>query len=168
MDTVHPLTFTVEKDHHRIRVEREFAAPRQVVWAAWTEADLIDQWWAPAPWKAQSKTMDVHSGGSHHYAMRGPGGEVHWGRTDYTDVELHQYIRGRDGFSDEAGNLNTDLPQSDWNITFRKNSEASTTVIVEITYPSRQDLETILEMGFQEGLTTALDQLESLLRQSYR
>lgn len=168
MPATNATSFSVEKAHHRIRVEREYAAPRQAVWAAWTEAGLIDQWWAPAPWKSQTQSIDVTPGGAHVYAMRGPEGETHWGKTEYTAVEPQSYFRGRDGFTDAAGNFKEDMPLSEWVTTFEKTGESATAVTVEITYPTQEDLDAILEMGFREGFTASLDQLETLLRESYR
>jgi hypothetical protein len=49
-----PLThFAVDRDNRKINVEREFSAPLPLVWAAWTESELLDQWWAPKPWQAK-------------------------------------------------------------------------------------------------------------------
>jgi uncharacterized protein YndB with AHSA1/START domain len=65
------MEFTVDKANSKVSVKREFAAPLQDVWAAWTESELLDQWWAPKPWKAKTKIMDFRSrtGRLHH----GPG-----------------------------------------------------------------------------------------------
>ncbi|THH37852.1 SRPBCC family protein [Neolewinella litorea] len=168
MNPADTLTFSVEKEHNRIRIQREYAAPRQLVWAAWTTADLLDQWWAPAPWRSHTKSMDFTEGGSRIYAMRGPGGEVHWGRTDYESIHPQESFSGQDGFSDENGELNSDLPQSSWVNTFTERGESNTLLTVETTYPSARDLEATLEMGFREGFTACLDQLEALLKESYR
>jgi uncharacterized protein YndB with AHSA1/START domain len=43
------MNFTVDKANKKINVEREFAAPLESVWAAWTKAELLDQWCAPKP-----------------------------------------------------------------------------------------------------------------------
>ena len=46
----------------RITVTRNFEAPLEQVWKALTEKDLLDQWWAPKPWKAKTKSMDFREG----------------------------------------------------------------------------------------------------------
>ena len=38
------FNFDIDKDNHNIAVERSFLAPLDLVWSAWTEADLLDQW----------------------------------------------------------------------------------------------------------------------------
>ena len=47
--TILLMDFSVDKENKRISVKREFAAPLSRVWAAWTESELLDQWWAPKP-----------------------------------------------------------------------------------------------------------------------
>ena len=48
-----------------ILVSRRFNAPLANVWRAYTESELLAQWWAPLPWKAETKVMDFNVGGSH-------------------------------------------------------------------------------------------------------
>ena len=64
---------TISKDaaNKKLIVVREFDAPLEEVWKAWTEKDLLDQWWAPKPWKAKTKTMDFREGGIWLYSMVG-------------------------------------------------------------------------------------------------
>ena len=41
--------------NNRLIVVRDFDAPVDLVWRAWTESELLDLWWAPKPWRAQTK-----------------------------------------------------------------------------------------------------------------
>jgi uncharacterized protein YndB with AHSA1/START domain len=49
------MNFVVDKQNNKVKVTREFAAPLSKVWAAWTQSELLDQWWAPKPWKAKQR-----------------------------------------------------------------------------------------------------------------
>jgi len=49
--------------NRKLNVTRAFSAPVEKVWRAWTEAEQLDKWWAPRPWKAITKTMDFTPGG---------------------------------------------------------------------------------------------------------
>ena len=69
--------FTVDKAEKKVMIKREFAAPKKHVCAACTEPELLDQWWAPKPWKSETKSMDFSEGGRRLYAMVGPEGEEH-------------------------------------------------------------------------------------------
>lgn len=67
---------TIAKDaaNKKLIVVREFDAPLAEVWKAWTDSSILDQWWAPKPWKAKTKTMDFREGGTWLYSMVGPDG----------------------------------------------------------------------------------------------
>ncbi|TPD67206.1 SRPBCC family protein [Flavobacterium microcysteis] len=156
------MNFTVDKENKKIRVEREFAATRDRVWAAWTKSELLDQWWAPKPWKARTKSMDFTEGGFWLYAMVGPDGSEHWARADYHAIKEGESFSALDAFCDENGVLNTEFPRSFWTNTFKENSK-STIVNIEISYKELEDLEKIIEMGFKEGFTAGLENLDVLL-----
>lgn len=157
------MNFNVDKESNKIQVIREFAAPVSRVWQAWTQPELLDQWWAPKPWTANTKEMDFREGGKWLYAMEGPNGEKHWARTDFQSVKTLVSFTGLDAFIDEKGNKNTGLPESTWKVEFDESSITTTLVSVEIEYDSSEDLEKILEMGFIEGFSAALQNLDELL-----
>jgi uncharacterized protein YndB with AHSA1/START domain len=154
--------FLVDKENNAITVRREFAADRQLVWDCHTKRELLEQWFAPKPWVARTKSMDFREGGHWLYAMCGPEGEEHWGRMDYVTIQPIESFKAWDGFCDAEGNLNPELPRAAWRSTFDELSE-STLVQTVVVYQSLADLETVVQMGMKEGLTMALDQLEALL-----
>ena len=47
-----------------ITVAREFEAPLAAVWRAFTESELLDQWWGPAPWRAETRVRNFSAGGT--------------------------------------------------------------------------------------------------------
>lgn len=154
--------FTVDKENNRVNIEREFASPKEHVWAAWTEPDILDQWWAPKPWKSVTKTMDFKEGGRRLYAMVGPNGEEHWSLADYTSITPKTNFKLLDGFCDSQGNINQDMPRSKWNVDFTE-SNGATTVHVQIKHETIADLEKHIEMGFKEGFTATLEELADVL-----
>jgi|SRR3954462_11135947 uncharacterized protein YndB with AHSA1/START domain len=156
------LDFSVDKEKKKIIVKREFAAPVKNVWDAWTQAELLDQWWAPNPWKAKTKKQEFKEGGTWLYAMEGPGGEQHWSRADYTSIKPMKSYSGRDAFCDSDGNINTAMPRSNWDVEFNEKGDA-TFVTIEITHDKLEDLEAILKMGFKEGFTAGMENLDALL-----
>ncbi|HEX5024480.1 MAG TPA: SRPBCC domain-containing protein [Agriterribacter sp.] len=156
------MNFTVDKENNKIKVEREFAAPVSKVWAAWTESELLDQWWAPKPWKTNTKTMDFREGGHWLYAMVGPDGAAQWCRADYSAITPLKRYSALDAFCDEQGNVNQSFPRSTWTNQFNEASGA-TVVTVEIKYDKLADLEKYIEMGFKEGFTAALENLDELI-----
>lgn len=156
------MSFSVDKENNRVNVEREFAAPVGKVWAAWTQSELLDQWWAPRPWKARTKSMDFREGGSWLYAMVGPEGEEHWAKVEYKTIAPQQSFSANDAFCDEHGTINTEFAQAIWTNTFTE-ADGTTTVSVAIQYDKYEDIEQMIQMGFKEGFTMALGNLDELL-----
>jgi len=155
------MDFSVDKENNRISVKREFAAPLASVWAAWTQSDILDQWWAPKPWKSRTKTMDFREGGHWLYAMVGPEGEEHWARADYLTISPQKNYTAKDSFCDANGVQNNDAPSMDWDVSF-SNANDNTMVTINIKLAKQEDLETILKMGFKEGFTAGLQNLDEL------
>lgn len=162
MKTSLVMNFSVDKENNRVNVEREFAAPVGKVWAAWTQQELLDQWWAPRPWKARTKSMDFREGGTWLYAMVGPEGEEHWSKADYLKIDAKKSFSAIDAFCDAEGNLSPDFARSTWTNTFTE-ANGTTTVSVVIQYDKYEDIEQIMQMGFKEGFTMALGNLDELL-----
>jgi len=154
--------FMVNKVNNTIKVKREFDANPEQVWNAWTNPEILNQWWAPKPWKTDTKEMDFKPGGRWLYAMRGPEGEEHWSFSDYTSISPKDNFQFSDGFCDNEGNVNDETPKSEWNIDF-KDLGNSTLVDVKIKYDSLKDLEAFIQMGFKEGFTMAMENLDKLL-----
>ena len=156
------MDFVIDKESRKVKVTREFAAPLSKVWAAYKQSELLDQWWAPKPWKANTKEMDFKEGGHWLYAMVGPEGEEHWCREDFQSVTPMKSFKAVDAFCDSNGKVNNELPKSTWTCTFSESGN-KTKVIIEMECETLADLEKYIEMGFQEGFTMALGNLDELL-----
>ena len=160
------FNFLVDKEHNQIKVQRSFQAPIDLVWAAWTEAEILDQWWAPKPWAAKTKSMDFREGGHWLYAMVGPENEMHWAKVDFISIVTGQYYSAYDGFCDEEGTVNTALPRSKWENSFKDQGQ-ETTVDILLTFDTLEDLEKIVEMGFKEGFTAGLENLDQYIASQF-
>lgn len=154
--------FIVNKENNTIRVVREFDATLQLVWKAWTTPELLDQWWGPEPWRAETKTFDFRVGGHWLYAMVSPEGEKHWSKSDFISIAEKKSFSLKGGFSDKNGVINPALPQNLWENNFTP-IDNKVRVDVLLTYDTLADLEKEIEMGFKEGFTMGLNQLENLL-----
>lgn len=154
--------FTIDKANNTIRIKREFNADLSSVWQAWTTAELLDQWWGPKPWRAETKTLDFREGGYWLYAMVGPEGERHYAKTNFLSIVTKKSFASRGGSSDENGNMTSMLPQNLWENNFIP-QETNVLVDMLLTYDSLADLEQEIEMGFKEGMTIDFQQLDELL-----
>ncbi len=157
--------FFVDKLNNTLTIRREFRTNRQRVWDCYTKSELLNQWFAPKPFTTRTKSMDFREGGHWHYAMIDPQGTAHWGYTSYVRIKPIEYYATWDVFSNEAGEVNHELPRGEWMIRFM---ELGSNTLVEsfITYPSLHDLETVINMGMEQGMTATLEKLDELLKTS--
>lgn len=154
--------FTVDKENKTIHIKREFNANIELVWQAWTTAELLGQWWAPKPYHIETKTLDLRVGGMWLYAMVSPQDEKMWCKADYKTIETNKLLSWLDAFCDENGNENAIKPRSLWTTNFTENN-GITIVNVILKHDKLEDIEMLIEMGFKEGFTMALENLDDLL-----
>lgn len=146
-----------------ILVRREFDAPVELVWKAFTDREILDQWWGPAPWRAETKYQDFSVGGYWLYAMVGPENEKHWARMNYLAIDKHKRFDLEDAFCDEHGNVNTELPVSTGSNVFTE-TPTGTQVEFKMGYSTETQLQQIIDMGFEQGITMTLEQLHQLFK----
>ncbi len=152
--------FTVDSESATVWVQRQFNAPSHLVWKAWTTPELLDQWWAPRPYRTETKEMDFRSGGFWLYGMIGPECDTHWCRADYSNVTPETAYVAIDAFCDESGdNINHEFGQSTWNVSFDSKGD-QTMVNIIISYESVDQMHKFIELGFKEGFTMALANLD--------
>jgi uncharacterized protein YndB with AHSA1/START domain len=154
--------YTIVPETNQLIAERSFAATKSKVWQYYTTAELLDLWWGPAPYKAVTKSFDFKEGGHWHYVMQGPEGDAHYCVNNYKTIRPEESFAAFDGFANEDWSIKTDMPSSDWVVTFTENGGV-TEVKVVLTCTSPQALNTLVEMGMREGFNQGLDQLEALL-----
>lgn len=153
--------FTVDKAAKTVHVSREFNAELPLVWDAFTKQEILDQWWAPKPWKSETKSMDFKVGGRRFYAMVSPDGQQKsWQIQDYTSISPKTNFKFLSVFADE--NENPNLPGSDWDLNFSEQN-GITKVSITIYNDSLERMEKMIEMGFKEGFTMTLNELGTLL-----
>lgn len=154
--------FVVDREQLTIAIEREFAAPLALVWAAWTKPEILDQWVAPKPWHSETKTMEFKEGGHRLYAMVSPEGEKRWGREDYQKIDPQKSYSVFKTFCDENGAVTPGFPRSLWTHVFTDQGE-STLVNIHIKYEDAAHLDMIIKVGFQEGITMGMANLDAYL-----
>ena len=139
-------------------MEREFNAPLDLVWKAWTEPERIEQWWGPRDWTTKNTRMEFRPGGTWHYCMTGPGGEESWGLATYREIVDKQRIVYEDAFSDASGAKNPDMPVMVITTEFTERG-GKTTVRSSTKFPSQEALQSVLDMGVVEGASQTWDRL---------
>lgn len=153
--------FTVDKAAKTVFITREFAAGQSLVWDAFTKAEILDQWWAPKPFQSKTKVMEFKVGGRRFYAMVSPEGQEMWQLQQYTSITPKTNFKFLSVFADAAENPH--LPGSDWDLNFTEEN-GITKVSISIYNESLERMEKMIEMGFKEGFTMTLNELETLLQ----
>src|SRR5215204_771638 len=154
------MEFVVDKSRKTVVITAEFAAERDLVWKAYTEPELLDQWWAPRPYSSRTKAMDFREGGRRFYAMVSPEGQERWAVQKYTSITPKTNFKLFNAFADE--NENPELPGSDWDLNFTEEA-GKTTVHISIYNESLERLEKMAALGFKEGTESQFANLEQLL-----
>ena len=154
------MEFVVDKESKTVTITETFNADRDLVWDAYTKAEILDQWWAPKPFASRTKVMDFREGGKRFYAMVSPEGQERWVLQKYTSITPKTNFKLFNAFADE--NENMELPGSDWDFSFSE-SDRKTTVNIAIYNESLERLERMIAMGFTEGTAAQLENLRDLL-----
>ncbi len=94
--------------------------------------------------------------------MVSPENEKLWCKADYQKIEFKKLIVWLDAFCEENGNENTEKPRSNWSISFSTDDHL-TTVHIILKHDSYKDVETMIDMGFKEGFTMCMENLDELL-----
>lgn len=105
-------------DERAFVISRVFNAPRQRVWAAFTEAERLTEWWGPKGFKMKVARLDLRPGGTFHYGMEAPEGSnmgpVMWGKFVYREIEPPARLVFVNSFSDEEGRITRHPMAPNW------------------------------------------------------
>jgi uncharacterized protein YndB with AHSA1/START domain len=142
----------------------EFDAPVARVWQLWADPRQLERWWGPPTYPATVVDHDLSPGGRVNYFMTGPEGDKPHGWWRVLAVDAPHSLEFEDGFADDAGNPNPDMPVMTIRVTLQKQSAGGTRMAVETTFPSPEAMDQILAMGMEEGMSAAVGQIDDLLR----
>ena len=94
-----------QETEQAIVIERVLDAPREKVWQAWTDPEQIKKWWGPKEFTAPSIESDFQEGGTYHWAMQSPDGQVYWSTGTFHEIVPQERLVVTDSFADEEGNV---------------------------------------------------------------
>ncbi len=155
-------------------IAREFAAPRELVWRAWTEPAHFSQWFGPKGFaKMTLVKFDLRPGGMIHYSMPTPAGTTMWGRALYREVVPPTKLVWINSFSDkDAGITPHPFSKDPWPlqlltvVTFVENAGKTTVTVTwtpfEATAAERETFDRGRE-SMKMGWGGTFEQLEAYL-----
>lgn len=157
MDSNKTTTTTEGRD---LVLTRVFDAPREMVFRAWTEPELLKKWFAPLPWTTPVVETDVRAGGAILMVMRGPDGNEFPNRGVYLEVVKNERLVSTDAFV-EAWEP-SEKPFMVLELSF-ENMGSKTKYTARVRHWSVADREAHEKMGFHEGWATCTEQLAALV-----
>jgi uncharacterized protein YndB with AHSA1/START domain len=151
-----------------LEIEREFDAPRERVWIAWTVPDLVMRWWGPKGFTAPSCRISLRIGGSYLYCMRSSSdGKDIWSTGFYREIVPLERIVAPDSFADEKGNIvpatyygmSPDFPlEMLLTVLFEESQRRTKLTLRHAGIPAGKDMR-----DAQEGWNQSLDKLAQVL-----
>jgi uncharacterized protein YndB with AHSA1/START domain len=153
---------TSQVNENVITIERVFNAPKESLFAMFSNAENLAQWWGPTEWPATIVTFNFAPGGVCHYYMHGPDGTKAWGLMKIVDIKEPDMLVFKDMFSDEQGNVSEELPQGDITFTFVE-EDGKTTLTMTGQYGSVEDTKKLVEMQMLDGMADTWNQLARLV-----
>jgi len=158
----------VRKDPENLTmtVEAEFDASPTRVWQLWADPRQLERWWGPPTYPATVTTHDLRPGGRVEYHMTGPSGDQPRGYWQIVTVEEPQRLVFRDGFANDDGTPNTDMPTNDVEVTIVSIDAGRTRMSIASIFPDAAAMEQVLAMGMEEGLTQAVGQIDAILAEN--
>jgi uncharacterized protein YndB with AHSA1/START domain len=95
-------------------LSRRFAAPREMVWAMWTDAVHLAHWWGPKGFDWIFGTLDLCPDGIFHYGMRGPKDQEMWGKFVFDAIVPPERLSFVSSFSDRDSGVTRAPWFADW------------------------------------------------------
>ena len=157
MNASRTATLTLPTDE-QILVEREFDAPKHLVYRAFTEPDLVRRWWTANRGDMTAAEIDLRVGGTYRFAMVTPDGMEVAFRGEYHEIVPDERIVSTEVYEGAPGSEGTR------NTLTLDESDGRTTVTILIDAGSKETRDAILASGMEDGLQDALDLLDEVAR----
>ena len=151
---------TAEAQHELVLV-REFDAPREKIFKAWTDPVLMKEWFVPRPWTLSDVKVDVRPGGSNLIVMRSPEGQEFPNRGVYLEIVENEKIVFTDAFT--SAWVPSEKPFFVGIILLEDLGNGRTKYTAKARHWTAADKEQHEQMGFHEGWGKCADQLAELL-----
>jgi uncharacterized protein YndB with AHSA1/START domain len=158
-----PIT-AVHKDPEALTmtVIADFTASLTRLWDAYADPRQLEKFWGPPTYPATFTRHDLCVGGRSAYTMTGPEGDVSRGYWEFIDVKAPHSFEVRDGFCLPDGTPNTEMPSMRMVFNFEE-TETGSRLTTTTFFNTADELEQLLGMGMEEGMRSAMGQIDDVL-----
>lgn len=150
----------VEREKLQFTMSREFSAPIEKVWQAYTDPEAVAKWWGQRRSETIVDKMDVRVGGKWRYIQREKDGTEYAFNGEYIEVEAPTKLTSTFEFEPMPGHIITD------HAVFEALPDGRTKMTVISTFDNLEDLDGMIASGMESGAEESWDQLEEFLAQS--
>ena len=147
----------VNRDELAYTMTRVFDAPRELVWKAYTDPELVPKWWGPRYLTTTVEKMDVRVGGVWRYIHKDAEGNEFAFNGVYKEVKAPERLVSTFEFEPMAGHVSTDT------LTLEELPGGKTKLTARTTFKTIEDLEGMLQSGMEGGAVETWDRLEELV-----
>jgi uncharacterized protein YndB with AHSA1/START domain len=152
-----------DPDTLTMTLDAEFAASPERVWELWADPRQLERWWGPPTYPATFTKHDLAPGSRVEYHMTGPEGDQPKAYWDILQADAPHRLVVRDGFANDDGTPNDDMPRNEFRVTIEATDTGRTRMSIESIFPSTEAMEQLLAMGMEQGLTEAVGQIDGIL-----
>ena len=148
--------FTVEPGKQEITIRRKFEAPRVLVFKAFSDPQLIPQWWGPARYATTVDKMEVRPGGMWRFSQRDSNGNEFAFHGFYHQVLAPERLVYTFEFEGVPGHIALE--------TIQLEAQGDETLLTDhIVFQSQEDRDGMYESGMEDGSRESLERIEALL-----
>ena len=148
----------------QILVTREFAAPRHLVYKAWTTPELVRRWWASDHGEVTIAEIDLRVGGKWRYVMVANAGFEVAFHGEFREIIPNERIVSTEVYEapseGSAGNPATEDEDAAVNTVTFTEVNGATVVTVLTQCPTKDVRDAIMSSGMESGMQKAYDYLE--------
>jgi uncharacterized protein YndB with AHSA1/START domain len=160
------LSTTPDTADLSLTIVAELAAPPSRVWHVWVDPRQLERWWGPPTWPATFVQHDVTVGGTSRYYMTGPEGEKAHGWWRFLALDEPHSLEFEDGFGDNPEQPDEGMPTIHGRVELAETPGGGTRMTVRSRFDTAEQMEQLLAMGMDEGMTQAMGQLDEVLHAS--
>ena len=139
----------------QIQITREFAAPRQLVYTAYTTPELIKRWWSGDRGEVTSAEVDLRVGGRWRYVMTANGGFEVAFHGEYREIVPDERLVTTEVYEG--------APEGEAVVTHifaEKDGRTTLTILMEL--PDRESRDAVINSGMEGGMQESMDHLEQV------
>jgi uncharacterized protein YndB with AHSA1/START domain len=145
-----------------LTVTGDYPVPVARLWDAYSDPRQLERFWGPVEWPATFTRHDMAVGGQSHYYMTGPDGTMSRGWFRFLGVDPQKRFEVEDGFADDTGVPNTQMPTMRMMFSFEPAANGSR-ITIQTTFASVEGMDAVMKMGMLDGMKSAMGQIDAVL-----